>query len=121
MPPYIPWLFLYTEPNTFEKSCISGKEVEFCIKCYNSAKITRCFECDNCESCADLYFSHNCENVRDSMFCFNVKNLKCAIGNAVLPTDQYKRVKGALVAQMADELEKKKNLKWDIFTIGARH
>jgi hypothetical protein len=93
----------------------------FCMKCFYSKKLSRCLEADNCDSCSDLYFSHNCENVRDSMFCFNVKNLKCAIGNAVLPTDQYKRVKGALVAQMADELEKKKNLKWDIFTIGARH
>jgi len=28
-------------------------------------------------------------------------------------------VKGALVSQMADELEKKHDLKWDIFTVGA--
>jgi len=53
------------------------------------------------------------------MFCFNVKNLTHAIGNAQLPPEQYKKVKGALVAQMANELEKKRDLRWDIFSIGA--
>jgi len=93
----------------------------FCINTYNSQRLARCFECDSCESCADIYFSHNCENVRDSMFCFNAKNLAHAIGNAQLPPEQYKRVKASLVSQVADELEKKHDLKWDIFSIGAAH
>jgi len=92
----------------------------FCINAYNSQRLTRAFECDSCESCSDAYFLHNCENVRDSMFCFNAKNLSHAIGNAALPADEYKRVKASLVAQMAGELEKKHDLKWDIFTIGCR-
>ncbi|MCX6769568.1 MAG: hypothetical protein NT051_02695, partial [Candidatus Micrarchaeota archaeon] len=92
----------------------------FCMKCYYSKNITRAFEADTCKNCADIYYSHNCENVRDSMFCFNAKNLRNAIGNAELPPEEYRKVKGALVAQMADELEKKKDLKWDIFSIGAR-
>jgi hypothetical protein len=91
----------------------------FCLKTYYSRKMTRAFECDNCQACADIYFSHNCENVRDSMFCFNVKNLNNAIGNAVLPSEQYRKAKGALVAQLADELERTKDLKWDIFNIGS--
>jgi hypothetical protein len=86
----------------------------------SGSNLTRCLEVDSCESCSDLYFSHNCENVRDSMFCFNVKNLSHAIGNAELPAEQYKKVKASLVSQMADELEEKKDLRWDIFTIGAR-
>jgi hypothetical protein len=93
----------------------------FCINTYNSQRLTRAFECDSCESCSDLYFSHNCENVRDSMFCFNVKNLSHAIGNAELPLEQYKKAKGALVSQIADELEKKHDLKWDIFNIGGAY
>jgi hypothetical protein len=92
----------------------------FSMNCYYSKRLTRAFEVDSCESCADIYFSHNCENVRDSMFCFNAKNLAHAIGNAELPPGQYKKVKAALVSQMADELEKKHGLKWDIFSIGAR-
>ena len=92
----------------------------FCMKCYYSKNLTRAFEADTCESCSDIYFAHNCENVRDSMFCFNAKNLAHAIGNAELPADEYKRVKASLVAQMADELEKKHDLKWDIFNIGGK-
>ena len=91
----------------------------FALKSFYSNDMTRCFECDGCKSCADAYFLHNCENVRDSMFCFNAKNLANAIGNASLPPEQYRRIKSAIVQQLADELEKKKDLKWDIFSIGA--
>jgi hypothetical protein len=93
----------------------------FGINTYNSQRLTRAFECDSCENCSDAYFLHNCENVRDSMFCFNAKNLKQAIGNAELAPEQYKKVKASLVLQMADELEKKHDLPWDIFNIGAAH
>ncbi|MCX6771756.1 MAG: hypothetical protein NTX79_06905 [Candidatus Micrarchaeota archaeon] len=92
----------------------------FCINTYISQRLARAFECDSCENCSDAYFLHNCENVRDSMFCFNVKNLAHAIGNAELPPAQYRGIKSSLVQQMSDELEKKKDLKWDIFTIGCR-
>ncbi|MCC7570286.1 hypothetical protein KO465_02990 [Candidatus Micrarchaeota archaeon] len=90
----------------------------FCIKTYNSKKLTRCFEVDASENCSDLYYSHNCENVHDSMFCFNVKNLRNAIGNAPLPSTDYKKIKINILTQIADELEKKKDLKWDIYNIG---
>jgi len=91
----------------------------FCLKCYWSKRMQRAFECDGCESCADAYFLHNCENVRDSMFCFNAKNLTNAIGNAPMKPDEYKRIKSSLVSQIADELERTKSLRWDIFNIGA--
>jgi hypothetical protein len=32
--------------------------------------------------------------------------------------EQYKKIKDMLVGQMADEILKKKELKWDIFNIG---
>jgi len=63
---------------------------------------------------------HNCENVQDSMFCFNTKNLKNAIGNAQLAQEKYLGVRNALLAQMHAELEKKKELKLDIYNVGAR-
>ena len=92
----------------------------FCMKCYYSKNMARSFECDGCESCSDLYYSHNCENVKESMFCFNAKNLSYAIGNAALAPDNYRKIKSSIVAQLAGELEKKKDLKWDIFNIGAK-
>jgi hypothetical protein len=51
------------------------------------------------------------------MFCFNAKGKRYAIGNAQLQPDQYRRIKDMLVGQMADELIKNKQLKWDIFSI----
>lgn len=102
----------------FGSACVFDSS--FCVKCFYSKKMTRAFECDGCESCSDTYFSHNCENVRDSMFCFNSKNLTYAIGNGVLEQDKYKGIKGALIAQIGEELEGNKGLKWDIFNIGSR-
>ena len=88
-----------------------------CIKCFDSSRLNRCFQADISNDCSDALFIHNCENVRDSMFCFNAKNLAHAIGNAALPLEQYKGIKASLVSQMAGELEKKHDMKWDIFTI----
>jgi hypothetical protein len=102
-----------------EFGCYMAHNSSFCINAYNSQRLSRCFEADSCESCSDSYFLHNCENVRDSMFWFNAKNLTNAVGNAPLPPDLYKKVKTGIVAQLADELERKKDLKWSIFNIAA--
>ncbi len=90
----------------------------FCIRTYSSKKLTRCMEVDSSENCTDAYYLHNCENVHDSMFCFNSKNLRNAIGNAELPTSDYKKIKANILAQIANELETKKDLKWDVYNIG---
>ena len=90
----------------------------FCINAYNSLNLSRCLEVESCSNSSDLYFSHNCENAQDAMFCFNSKNLKHAIGNSPFLPDKYKSLKSSLLAQMADELESKKELKYDIFNIG---
>jgi hypothetical protein len=84
---------------------------------YSCTHQTRCFEIDCCGYCTDTYFSHNCENVNDSMFCFNKKNLRYAIGNAPLPQNDYKRIKSSLLAQIADELNSTKDLRYDIYNI----
>ncbi len=91
---------------------------QFCVNCYNSKRLARCLEVDCSHDCADSYFLHNCENVNDSMFCFNAKNLKRAIGNAELEAGKYASVKGAVIEQIRNELEKKKDLKWDIYGLG---
>ncbi|MDD5172390.1 MAG: hypothetical protein PHF60_05135 [Candidatus ainarchaeum sp.] len=91
----------------------------FCINSYYSTTLSRAFEADGCSNCSDVYFAHNCENVRDSMFCFNAKNLRNAIGNAPM-AERYKSVKSSILNQIADELERNKSLRWDIFNIGAR-
>ncbi len=100
--------------------CDSMTDSSFCINCYRSVKLTRCFEMDTCRTCSDSLFCHNCEKVDNSMFSFNAKSLRNAIGNAPLPRDKYEVVRSSLLGQIGEELEKNKDLKWDIFNIGRR-
>ena len=90
----------------------------FCINAHYSKKLTRAFEADSCESCADAYFLHNCENVNDGMFCFNAKSLRHAIGNAEVGREKYLAIKEKLLAEIADEIEAKKDLRWNIYNVG---
>ena len=91
---------------------------QFCINCYNSVDLNRCFEMDTSVNCSDTYFAHNCEGLQDAMFCFNVKGKRHAIGNTELPPDQYRKIKDMLVEQMANEIIKTKQLRYDIYNIG---
>lgn len=89
------------------------------MKAYYSKKLSRCFEVDTCESCSDLYYSHNCENVQDSFFCFNTKNRRHAICNAELEKEKYREIKSSLLSQLSGELEKRKTLKWGVYSLAA--
>ena len=93
-------------------------ESQFSMKCYNSLYLNRCLELDSCSKCADSYFCHNSEALTDCMFCFNMKGRRHTIGNTQFSKDAYSKAKASLVSQMAEELEKKKSLKWDIFGVG---
>ncbi len=90
----------------------------FCMKNFFCKNMARSFECDGCNSCTNAYFLHNCENVHDSMFCFNAKNLRRAVGNTALSSEQYDKIRSAIISQIAEELEQKKDLRWDIFNVG---
>lgn len=91
---------------------------KFCIKCYNSTNLTRCFEVSDSNSCSDCYFCHNCENVTEGLFCFNAKGLRYAIGNKQVSKEEYQRIKTLLLEHITSELEKKRKLGIDIFSIG---
>lgn len=92
----------------------------FGINIYNSNAIARGFEVDGCLSSSDIYFCHNSENLRDCLFCFNAKNLKHAIGNVEVGREEYARVKKLVLSEIGARLEKDRNLKLDIYSIGAR-
>jgi len=105
----------------FSKYVYGGRstaDCHFCMNCYNSSNLHRCFEVDSSSKCSDTYFSHNCEGLSDAMFCFNAKSKKHVIGNLQLQPDKYRKLKDLLLGQMADEIEKNKGLKRDIFNIG---
>jgi hypothetical protein len=100
--------------------CHYAFSCSFCVRCFNSENLSRCFEVSDSTSCSDCYFCYNCENLQDCMFCFNTKAKKHAIGNVQFPPEQYRRIKEALLGQIAGELERDKELKWDIYSIGAQ-
>jgi hypothetical protein len=56
--------------------------------------------------------------MQDVFFCFNVKNQRCSIGNSPLEPEKYRAVKKSLLEQLSAELERKKDLKLDIYNIG---
>jgi hypothetical protein len=123
---YFGGLYIYNEYCAFSywprnSKYIFGSENVFsstsCIKSFYSSNLSRCFEVDSSSNSSDLYFSHNCENVNDSMFTFNAKNLRYAIGNVQYPKEEYKRVRDSLLAQITDELEKKKTIPWSIYSL----
>lgn len=98
--------------------CSSILDSKFCIKCCDSTNLTRCFEAADAVNCSGLYFCHNVENVHESMFCFNTKNKRYAIGNLEVGREKYMEMKKRLVAEIADELERKKSFRYTIFDIG---
>lgn len=99
--------------------CRRALESQFSLKCYNSLYLSRCFELDSCNKCADSYFCHNSEGLQDCMFCFNLKGKRHNIGNTAFEKEKYAQVKDAVLGQIADDLDRKKTLTWDIFSIGA--
>lgn len=99
--------------------CHYAFSCSFCVRCLNSENLSRCFEVSDSANCSGCYFCYNCENLQDCMFCFNTKAKKYAIGNVQFPPEQYRRIKRVLLGQIAGELERDKELKWDIYTIGA--
>lgn len=98
--------------------CFRVIETQFSINCYNSFNLNRCFEMDTSTKCADSYFCHNSEGLAEAMFCFNAKGKRYAIGNTELPPEKYRKIKGSLLEEIADELVKNKELKLDIFNLG---
>ncbi|MFA6214202.1 MAG: hypothetical protein WC717_02895 [Candidatus Micrarchaeia archaeon] len=81
------------------------------IKCSTVGhKISRCFEVWVGESSSDCHYSHNLSFCNDCIFCFNLVSKRNAIGNLELPKGKYLQLKAKLVAAMADELERKKQL-----------
>ncbi len=76
----------------------------------NADFLRRCLELYTAEECSGCYYSHNIYNSRDCMFCFNVRNMAQSIGNLKLPRDKYISIRNKLVSEMADQLEREKEL-----------
>ncbi|MFA6907722.1 MAG: hypothetical protein WC263_02755 [Candidatus Micrarchaeia archaeon] len=81
-----------------------------CIRLCEGVGANRCFETYYGTNLADMYYAFNCIGCSDCIFAFNLRSKRHAIGNLELPKDEYMRLKKKLVAEMADELKRKKKL-----------
>ncbi len=90
---------------------------EFTFNAYMSDDIKRGFEVDNSAHSSDIYFSHNCEGSSDVMFCFNGKGQRNSIGHNPLVRDKYIEIKSALLDQIWQELNSKKDFRYGIYSL----
>ncbi|VVB58822.1 Uncharacterised protein [Candidatus Anstonella stagnisolia] len=82
----------------------------FCMRCFEGVGATRCFESYYMKEIADMYFSFNCVGCSEGIFAFNLRGKRHTIGNLQLEKDKYLALKKKLVAEMGEELRKKKRM-----------
>ncbi len=90
--------------------CNGIGESTYCIKCSRCFKNLRCFEAWMSQNSSDCYYSSGLESCSECLFSFNMQNKKRCIGNLELGLEKYKKIKGKLLAEMAQKLSKEKKL-----------
>jgi len=83
---------------------------QFAMRILEGIGAKRCFESYYATNIADMYYSFNCIGCSDCIFAFNLRSKRHCIGNLELYKDEYERLKRKLVAEMEEELQKKKRL-----------
>ncbi|MBM3228892.1 hypothetical protein FJZ26_00515 [Candidatus Parvarchaeota archaeon] len=68
----------------------------------------------------EMELSHNCESLDNCMFCFNTKSKRYAIANKEVGREAYMKIKKLFLDEIGEKLEKNKDLKTSIYTIGCR-
>lgn len=99
--------------------CTIGREVRdsfgssligesgFAIKGHNVWRTSRCFCSYRIYESNDIAYSNYLNGCSDCMFCFGMKGKRHMIGNAPLTAEKCLEVRRKLMAEIADELERK--------------
>jgi len=90
--------------------CRFGSIIQFCINVMDPYKTTRCMELFHCNVVSDSYYSASLENCTNCIFSFNQRSKNYMIGNVALTKERYTELKKKLLAEMADDLKRKKTL-----------
>ncbi len=85
-------------------------EIDFVIKNFQGWKSRRMLETANTQYVSDAYYCANVRQSQEIMFSFNQDAKRFVIGNVELPRERYMALKEKLVAEIADELERKKDI-----------
>ena len=103
----------YCTEGTYSESlfgCHGFGYTSFSILSAGIYKSARCFGVSRTDASSDCYYSHGLYSCQDCMFCFNVKGKRNMIGNLQLSQQEYAKTKAKLLAEMLQELAKKKRL-----------
>ncbi len=100
--------------------CSNVYTCKFSMRCFMGTFLNRCFETSDCVQCEDCYFSHNLENCSNCLFCFNTKAKHYAVFNKEVGKEAFMKIKQAVLASLADELEKTHGLRHTIFDLSAK-
>ncbi len=83
---------------------------KFSMRSCEGIDATRCFETYYTSKTSDSYYTFNCIGCQNIMFSFNQRSKRNMIGNVELPADRFAKLKKKLLAEMAEELRRKKRL-----------
>ena len=85
-------------------------EIDFVIKNFQGWRSRRMLETANTQYASDAYYCANVRQSQEIMFSFNQDAKRFMIGNVELPRERYMALKEKLVAEIAGELERKKDI-----------
>lgn len=88
--------------------CMWCGEVSFSIRSHGIFKSTLCWDSYLAINSRALYSSFNCRSCSDMLFSFNQVAKHYMIGNLELQHDRYDSLKQKLMAEIAEELRRKK-------------
>lgn len=83
-----------------------GKGTHFAIKSFETYEDVRLFECVRVYESSDCAYGANLENCRNCVFCFNLRSKSRCIGNLELPKEKYEKLKGKLLGEIREKLQK---------------
>jgi hypothetical protein len=82
---------------------------EFIIRCVGAHTIKRSFESHYTVKSSDMHFCFGCVGSHDLLFSFGQRNSSYKIGNLQLGKAEYGELKGKLMSEVVDEIEKEKS------------
>lgn len=85
-------------------------ETKFAIKNYETFKVLRCFESLSIGTSSDCYYVARMNGCQSCLFSFNQKNKSYLIGNLEFSRGEYAKLRGKLVDEIRQDLERKKEV-----------
>jgi len=89
--------------------CNVGSFCNYAIRCHQFGRGARLFEAWLTWRSSGCYYTYNLMGCEECFFSFNLRGKRYAIGNRVLPREQYASIKAGLLEQLADIIKQKKS------------